>query len=70
MFKTMNNEELQIHNVTLGDAGEYKCIVHNVIDEISSVTTLSVDGPPGPPGKYIFSFIQSQLYNFIISCII
>lgn len=54
MFKSINKEELSIHNVTLKDSGEYKCVIRNVIDEISSVTTLSVDGPPGRPGKSYF----------------
>jgi len=37
--------------MTLADSGEYKCIVKSVVGEISSTTTLSVDGPPGPPGN-------------------
>ncbi|XP_050530514.1 contactin [Daktulosphaira vitifoliae] len=48
---TINGGELFIHNITLEDAGEYRCIVHSVVGEISSMTTLYVDGPPGPPGE-------------------
>jgi len=40
--------------MTLEDSGEYKCFVHSVVGEISSTTTLFVDGPPGPPGNIIF----------------
>lgn len=37
--------------MTLEDSGEYKCIVRSVVGEIFSVSTLFVQGPPGPPGK-------------------
>lgn len=41
--------------MTLEDSGEYKCIVRSVVGQISSTSTLFVDGPPGPPGKYVFN---------------
>lgn len=53
ILKSINGGELYIHNLTLEDSGEYKCIVRSVVGEISSTTSLSVDGPPGSPGKFI-----------------
>lgn len=65
MLKSINGGELYIRNMTLEDSGEYKCFVHSVVGEISSTTTLFVDGPPGPPGNVI---TLPKQYNTISVC--
>lgn len=46
----IDNEYLDIINATYAEAGEYECILKSAVGEISSKTTLLVEGPPGPPG--------------------
>lgn len=43
-------EYLDIINATFAEAGDYECILKSAVGEISSRTTLIVEGPPGPPG--------------------
>lgn len=52
-----NNPRLRIEgqyfdiiNITFAEAGDYECILKSAVGEISSKTTLFVEGPPGPPG--------------------
>lgn len=42
--------QLNIYNVTFSEAGEYECVVKTAVGKISTKTTLTVEGPPGPPG--------------------
>ncbi|KAG7210747.1 hypothetical protein KM043_012244 [Ampulex compressa] len=46
----ITGEVLDIINATFAEAGEYECIIRSAVGEISSRTTLIVEGPPGPPG--------------------
>ncbi|XP_015109291.1 contactin [Diachasma alloeum] len=53
----MDNPRLRIDggvftiiNVTLADAGDYECTIKTAVGDVSSRTTLTVKGPPGPPG--------------------
>ncbi|KAK1129512.1 hypothetical protein K0M31_019233 [Melipona bicolor] len=46
----IDGEELNIINATFAEAGEYECIVKSAVGEISSKTTITIEGPPGPPG--------------------
>ncbi|XP_014603516.1 PREDICTED: contactin [Polistes canadensis] len=46
----INGGTLNIINATLGEAGEYECIVKSTVSKISSKTIVIVEGPPGPPG--------------------
>lgn len=46
----INGGTLNIINSTLGEAGEYECIVKSAVSRISSKTIVIVEGPPGPPG--------------------
>lgn len=46
----IDGEELNIINATFAEAGEYECIVKSAVGEISSKTTVTIEGPPGPPG--------------------
>ncbi|XP_073990489.1 contactin isoform X2 [Rhodnius prolixus] len=48
--RKISGGSLEIHNVTFADAGEYECRVKSTVSEITTKTTLVVDGPPGPPG--------------------
>lgn len=41
---------LDIINITFAEAGDYECVLKSAVGEISSKTTLIVEGPPGPPG--------------------
>ncbi|XP_014224129.1 contactin [Trichogramma pretiosum] len=41
---------LDIINATLAEAGVYECIVTSAVGNISSRTTVTIRGPPGPPG--------------------
>ena len=41
---------LDIINATFAEAGEYECIVKSAVGKISSKTTITIEGPPGPPG--------------------
>lgn len=45
---------MYIHNLTLEDSGEYKCLVRSIVGDLSSVTNLLVDGPPGIIGNIIY----------------
>lgn len=46
----VNNNELEIHNLTVLDSGNYECIVKSSINELRSATNVQVMGAPGPPG--------------------
>ncbi|XP_033366000.1 contactin isoform X1 [Bombus vosnesenskii] len=46
----IDGEELNIINATFAEAGEYQCIIKSAVGEISSKTTVTIEGPPGPPG--------------------
>uniref|UniRef100_A0A224X5J2 Putative receptor mediating netrin-dependent axon guidance n=1 Tax=Panstrongylus lignarius TaxID=156445 RepID=A0A224X5J2_9HEMI len=48
--RKINGGSLELHNVTFADAGEYECRVKSTVSEITTKTTLIIDGPPGPPG--------------------
>lgn len=41
---------LDIRNLTFEDAGDYECTVKSAVGRISTKTSVSVIGPPGPPG--------------------
>lgn len=44
---------LRIYNITLADAGTYRCIVKTAVGRISRSTQLVVIGPPGAPGAVL-----------------
>lgn len=46
----IDGETLRIINATFAEAGEYECIIKSAVGEISSKTTVTIEGPPGPPG--------------------
>lgn len=46
----IEGEYLDIINATFAEAGDYECVLKSAVGEISSTTTLIVEGPPGPPG--------------------
>lgn len=50
-FQTVDGGILDIRNLTFADAGDYECIIKSAVGRISSKTSVSVVGPPGPPGK-------------------
>lgn len=39
-----------VHNVTMMDSGEYECVVKSAVNEITSKTTVTIEGPPGAVG--------------------
>ncbi|XP_017081684.1 contactin [Drosophila eugracilis] len=41
---------LTVHNTTMRDAGDYECVVKSAVNEISSKTSVSIEGAPGAPG--------------------
>lgn len=41
---------LDIINATFAEAGDYECIIKSAVGRISSRTTITIEGPPGPPG--------------------
>lgn len=45
-----NDATLDIINATLNEAGIYKCTIKSAVSEMSSVSVVIVDGPPGTPG--------------------
>ncbi|XP_069694656.1 contactin [Periplaneta americana] len=47
---TIDGGVLDIRNTTFTDAGDYECIIKSAVGRISSKTSVSVFGPPGPPG--------------------
>lgn len=47
---TIDGGNLEIINATFAEAGDYECIVKSAIGRITSRTTITVEGPPGPPG--------------------
>lgn len=46
----INGGQLDIINATFAEAGDYECIVKSTVGRISSRTTITIEGPPGPPG--------------------
>lgn len=46
----INYNNLEVHNLTLLDGGEYECIVKSAVNRISSKTNVFIQGPPGAPG--------------------
>lgn len=46
----VNNNHLEVHNLTLLDSGEYECIVKSAVNQVVSKTNVFVQGPPGAPG--------------------
>lgn len=46
----LSGGSLYISNSTFSDAGDYECVVKSAVGEISSKSTIIVEGPPGPPG--------------------
>jgi hypothetical protein len=51
LFQTVDGGMLDIRNLTFTDSGDYECIIKSAVGRISSKTSVSVIGPPGPPGK-------------------
>lgn len=45
-----NYNSLEVHNLTLLDAGEYECIAKSAVNRIVSKTMVFIQGPPGAPG--------------------
>ncbi|EDW95649.1 contactin [Drosophila yakuba] len=41
---------LTVHNTSMRDAGDYECVVKSAVNEISSKTSVSIEGAPGAPG--------------------
>lgn len=41
---------MDIQNATFAEAGDYECIVKSAVGRISSKTSVTIHGPPGPPG--------------------
>ncbi|XP_034660688.1 contactin [Drosophila subobscura] len=41
---------LTVHNTTMRDAGDYECVVKSAVNEISSKTSVVIEGAPGAPG--------------------
>ncbi|XP_055631251.1 contactin isoform X2 [Toxorhynchites rutilus septentrionalis] len=46
----VNYNSLEVHNLTLLDAGEYECIAKSAVNRIVSKTNVYIQGPPGAPG--------------------
>lgn len=46
----VNVNSLEVHNVTLLDAGDYECIAKSAVNEISTRTVVTIAGPPGAAG--------------------
>lgn len=42
--------QLEVHNLTLFDAGEYECAAKSAVNEITSKTQVTISGPPGIVG--------------------
>lgn len=42
---------LRIINLTLEDAGIYECVAKTPVAKIAISTSLTIHGPPGPPGE-------------------
>ncbi|XP_014219381.1 contactin [Copidosoma floridanum] len=42
--------QLNIINATFAEAGDYECIVKSTVGRISSRTSITIEGPPGPSG--------------------
>jgi len=41
---------LNIHNITIAEAGKYECAVETVVGTIYATSDVIVHSPPGPPG--------------------
>jgi hypothetical protein len=48
---------LEIHNITLSQAGEYECIIKTSVGRVSAKSELFVYGPPGVVGGVEVRFV-------------
>lgn len=65
----VNRNNLEVHNASLLDSGEYECIAMAALHSVSSRSEVSVQGPPGAPGgvKVSISLHQSVDLCYIFS---
>lgn len=64
-IRSRDGGDLEIHNITLSQAGEYECVAKTSVGRISTKSQLFVYGPPGAVGG-----VQVNKFTFTMSCFI